>query len=133
MKQLTLYRADQETQYRYIGFAAFRELADMLEGYPFEDDVLEKAAIHKENFLDYGNANDTTSIPSINATLRVSPDAEKESDGDTLKITFEDFNIVDGRSKLAALTLLDAEWLDNNYVKINLFILDKESMDRLYA
>ena len=133
MKQLTLYRADQETQYRYIGFAGFGELVEMMEGYPFEEEVLDKAAIHKDNFLEYGNANETTSIPSINATLRVSPEAEREQDGEVLKITFDDFDIVDGRSKLAALTLLDPQWLDNNYVKVNLFILDKESMDRLYA
>ena len=133
MKQLTLLRADQETNYRYSGFAEFKDITAMLEGYEFDEDVLAKAEIHKQNFIEYGESTESLTVPSVSATLRVSPTAEIEEEGEKLHFRFDDLDIVDGRSKLAAVTMMDQEWLENNYVKVSLFVLDKESMDKLYS
>lgn len=126
MKQLTLLNANQETEYRYVGYVTFEDVMRMLEGYRFDQDVLDKAQIHKENYIRYGSEN-----APVSAVIRVSASAKVEKSDETVKVMFEDFDIRDGRSKLAAVTMLDPENVQGSYVKVNLFVLDAESMNKI--
>ena len=132
MKQLMIQQAEQATAYRYQGLVGFKEIAEMMKDYPFDPEVIDKAEIHKENFMQYGNSTDSLMVPPVSITLRVDPDAEIEKSDEEIKFNFENFDIVDGRSKVAAITLLDEKWLESNSAKIELYVLDKAKMDQLF-
>ena len=44
---------------------------------------------------------------------------------------FDEFEIRDGRSKCAAVSMLEPEYLEDNWVKVQVFVLDQEKMNRL--
>lgn len=126
MKNLVLHDVSQDSAYRYTGITTFENLAEMTRDYPFEEDVMEKAAIHKQTMMSQQNG-----ISSFVLTLRISPNAEILEDGESLHFTFDEFEIRDGRSKCAAVSMLDPEYLEDNWVRVQVFVLDQEKMNRL--
>ena len=126
MKNLVLHDVSQDSAYRYTGITTFENLAEVTRDYPFEEDVMEKAAIHKQTMMSQQNG-----ISSFSVTLRISPDAEILEDGESLHFTFDEFEIRDGRSKCAAVSMLDPEYLEDNWVRVQVFVLDQEKMNRL--
>ena len=126
MKNLVLHDVSQDSAYRYTGITTFENLAEVTGDYPFEEDVIEKAAIHKQTMMSQQNG-----ISSFSVTLRISPDAEILEDGESLHFTFDEFEIRDGRSKCAAVSMLDPEYLEDNWVRVQVFVLDQEKMNRL--
>ena len=126
MKNLVLHDVSQDSAYRYTGITTFENLAEVTGDYPFEEDVMEKAAIHKQTMMSQQNG-----ISSFSVTLRISPDAEILEDGESLHFTFDEFEIRDGRSKCAAVSMLDPEYLEDNWVRVQVFVLDQERMNRL--
>lgn len=126
MKNLVLHDVSQDSAYRYTGITTFENLAEVTGDYSFEEDVMEKAAIHKQTMMSQQNG-----ISSFSVTLRISPDAEILEDGESLHFTFDEFEIRDGRSKCAAVSMLDPEYLEDNWVKVQVFVLDQEKMNRL--
>ncbi len=126
MKNLVLHDVSQDSAYRYTGITTFENLAEVTRDYPFEEDVMEKAAIHKQTMMSQQNG-----ISSFVLTLRISPNAEILEDGESLHFTFDEFEIRDGRSKCAAVSMLDPEYLEDNWVRVQVFVLDQEKMNRL--
>lgn len=126
MKNLVLHDVSQDSAYRYTGITTFENLAEVTGDYPFEEDVMEKAAIHKQTMMSQQNG-----ISSFALTLRISPNAEILEDGESLHFTFDEFEIRDGRSKCAAVSMLDPEYLEDNWVRVQVFVLDQEKMNRL--
>ena len=126
MKNLVLHDVSQDSAYRYTGITTFENLAEVTGDYPFEEDVMEKAAIHKQTMMSQQNG-----ISSFALTLRISPNAEILEDGESLHFTFDKFEIRDGRSKCAAVSMLDPEYLEDNWVKVQVFVLDEEKMNKL--
>lgn len=129
MKQLKLYHTVQESAYRYQGFTTFQELAGVVRDYPFDEEVMEKARIHKINMQQ--QAVDGYSVPSFSVTLRLAEDSNVRLEEEEASFHFNEFEIRDGRSKMAALTLLEAENLEQNTVQVHIFILSAENMDLL--
>lgn len=126
MKNLVLHDVSQDSAYRYTGITTFENLAEVTGDYPFEEDVMEKAAIHKQTMMSQQNG-----ISSFALTLRISPNAEILEDRESLHFTFDEFEIRDGRSKCAAVSMLDPEYLEDNWVRVQVFVLDQEKMNRL--
>lgn len=126
MKNLVLHDVSQDSAYRYTGITTFENLAEVTGDYSFEEDVMEKAAIHKQTMMSQQNG-----ISSFVLTLRISPNAEILEDGESLHFTFDEFEIRDGRSKCAAVSMLDPEYLEDNWVRVQVFVLDQEKMNRL--
>lgn len=126
MKNLVLHDVSQDSAYRYTGITTFENLAEVTGDYSFEEDVMEKAAIHKQTMMSQQNG-----ISSFTLTLRISPNAEILEDGESLHFTFDEFEIRDGRSKCAAVSMLDPEYLEDNWVRVQVFVLDQEKMNRL--
>lgn len=126
MKNLVLHDVSQDSAYRYTGITTFENLAEVTGDYSFEEDVMEKAAIHKQTMMSQQNG-----ISSFTLTLRISPNAEILEDGESLNFTFDEFEIRDGRSKCAAVSMLDPEYLEDNWVRVQVFVLDQEKMNRL--
>lgn len=126
MKNLVLHDVSQDSAYRYTGITTFENLAEVTGDYPFEEDVMEKAAIHKQTMMSQQNG-----ISSFGVTLRISPNAEILEDGESLHFMFDEFEIRDGRSKCAAVSMLEPEYLEDNWVKVQVFVLDQEKMNRL--
>lgn len=120
MKQLKLFEVQQECAYQYKGITSFLNLLEVIGDYPFDEEVMEKAEIQKENM---GSP--------FTATLRISPNAEvMEIEGETV-FSFENYEICDGRSKCAAIGLLEPEDLEDSLVKLHIFVLEKEKMELL--
>ena len=117
MKNLVLHDVSQDSAYRYTGITTFENLAEVTGDYPFEEDVMEKAAIHKQTMMSQQNG-----ISSFVLTLE---------DGESLHFTFDEFEIRDGRSKCAVVSMLDPEYLEDNWVRVQVFVLDQEKMNRL--
>lgn len=126
MKNLVLHDVSQDSAYRYTGITTFENLAEVTGDYSFEEDVMEKAAIHKQTMMSQQNG-----ISSFALILRISPNAEILEDGESLHFTFDEFEIRDGRSKCAAVSMLDPEYLEDNWVRVQVFVLDQEKMNRL--
>ena len=126
MKNLVLHDVSQDSAYRYTGITTFENLAEVTGDYSFEEDVIEKAAIHKQTMMSQQNG-----ISSFALILRISPNAEILEDGESLHFTFDEFEIRDGRSKCAAVSMLDPEYLEDNWVRVQVFVLDQEKMNRL--
>ena len=126
MKNLVLHDVSQDSAYRYTGITTFENLVEVTGDYPFEEDVIEKAAIHKQTMMSQQNG-----ISSFALILRISPNAEILEDGKSLHFTFDEFEIRDGRSKCAAVSMLDPEYLEDNWVRVQVFVLDQEKMNRL--
>ena len=126
MKNLVLHDVSQDSAYRYTGITTFENLAEVTGDYSFEEDVMEKAAIHKQTMMSQQNG-----ISSFVLTLRISPNAEILEDGESLHFTFDEFEIRDGRSKCAAVSMLEPEYLEDNWVRVQVFVLDQEKMNRL--
>lgn len=120
MKQLKMFEVQQESAYRYTGITSFMNLLEVTGDYPFDEEVMEKAEIQKENM----------SSP-FSVTLRINPDAVITENEEGIVFSFEDYDVRDGRSKCAAIRLLDPECLEDNIVKLHIFALDKEKMDLL--
>ena len=126
MKNLVLHDVSQDSAYRYTGITTFENLAEVTGDYPFEEDVMEKAAIHKQTMMSQQNG-----ISSFALILRISPNAEILEDGESLHFAFDEFEIRDGRSKCAAVSMLEPEYLEDNWVRVQVFVLDQEKMNRL--
>lgn len=120
MKELKVFEIQQESAYRYTCITSFENLLELTGDYPFDEEVMEKAEFHKANM----------SAP-FSVTLRISPDAAVKEYEEGVVFTFEDYDIRDGRSKCAALRLLEPECLEDNVVKLDVFMLEKEKMDLL--
>ena len=126
MRNLVLHDVSQDSAYRYTGITTFENLAEVTGDYSFEEDVMEKAAIHKQTMMSQQNG-----ISSFALILRISPNAEILEDGESLHFTFDEFEIRDGRSKCAAVSMLEPEYLEDNWVRVQVFVLDQEKMNRL--
>ena len=121
MRNLVLYDVSQDSAYHYTGITTFENLAEITGDYPFEEEVMEKAMIHKQTMMSHPNG-----ISSFAVTLRISPDASILEEGESLH-----FSLRDGKSKCAAVSMLEPEYLENNWVKVQVFVLDEEKMDQL--
>lgn len=120
MKELKVFEIQQESTCHYTGITSFENLLEVAGDYPFDAEVMEKAEIHKNSM----------SAPFA-VTLRLEPEVTvKEYEGETV-FSFEDYDIRDGRSKCAAIGLLEPECLEDNIVKLHIFVLEKEKMDLL--
>lgn len=126
MRNLVLYDVSQDSSYRYTGIITFENLAEITGNYPFEEEVMEKAMIHKKTMMSHQNG-----IPSFAVTLRISPDASILEEGESLYFSFDEFEIRDGKSKCAAVSMLEPECLEDNWVKVQVFVLDEEKMNQL--
>lgn len=120
MKQLKLFEVQQECDYHYIGITSFADLVEIVREYPFDEEVMEKAKIQKANM----------GTP-FSATLRINPTAVITEGEEKTEFSFEDYEICDGRSKCAAIGLLEPEELEGSFVKLHVFVLEKEKMDLL--
>lgn len=131
MRELKVFEISQASAYRYTGITTFENLAEVTGDYPYSEEVLEKAEIQKENMVSQGVASGGYDIPAFSVTLRISPDAAITEEEDGLLFRFEDYDIRDGRSKCAAVGMLEPEWLGDNCVKVDLFVLSEEKMGAL--
>lgn len=120
MNELKVFEMQQESAYRYTCITSYENLLELTGDYPFEEEVLEKAEFHKAHM----------NTP-FSVTLRLSPDAARKESDEGIVLTFADYDIRDGRSKCAALRLLEPEGLEDCVVKLDIFLLEKEKMDLL--
>lgn len=120
MKQLKLYEVQQQCSYHYTGITTFENLSELVREYSFEQEIMEKAEIQKGNM----------DVP-FSATIRFSPNTVITEKGEEVVFSFDDYEICDGRSKCAAVGLLEQEGLKEHFVKLHIFVLDKEKMDLL--
>lgn len=89
--KLRLQQAIQENEYYFRGFVRMADLAELFREYPFEEETLEKAAIHRRS-MEHG-------ISSFTVTLRAMPDTGRTTEGEDL--FFEDamWEIRDGKAE----------------------------------
>ena len=71
--KLRLQQAIQENEYYFRGFVRMADLAELFREYPFEEETLEKAAIHRRS-MERG-------ISSFTVTLRAMPDTGRTTEG----------------------------------------------------
>lgn len=131
MRELKVFEINQASAYRYTGITTFENLAEVTGDYPYSEEVREKAEIQKENMVSRGIAAGSYDVPAFSVTLRISPDAVVAEEEDGLRFRFEDYDIRDGRSKCAAVSMLEPEWLEDNCVKVDIFVLSEEKMGAL--
>ena len=119
--KLRLQQAIQE--YYFRGFVRMADLAELFREYPFEEETLEKAAIHRRS-MEHG-------ISSFTVTLRAMPDTGRTTEGEDL--FFEDamWEIRDGKSRVAALSRMTEEELDGHEAEVKIFLLTKEKMENM--
>ena len=55
MRNLVLYDVSQDSAYHYTGITTFENLAEITGDYPFEEEVMEKAMIHKQTMMSHPN------------------------------------------------------------------------------
>lgn len=120
MKELKVFQTQQECAYHYTGIVSFANLLEVTGDYPYDEEVMEKAELQKESLH-----------APFWATLRISPDAVITELEDETVFAFEEYEIRDGRSKCAALGLLDAKNREDGFVKLHIFALEKEKMELL--
>lgn len=121
--RLRLQKARQAGEYYYTGYVSLPELADSIEGYIFEPEVLEKAKIHKKN-MEMG-------IPAFAVTFRMEPASAIEEEGDALLFESSDYEIRDGKSRAAAVLFLDRDQTEGYGAAVKVFLVSKEKMDKL--
>ena len=84
-----------ENDYYFHGFLDLRELADAFADYPFDSEALEKARIHRNDM--------ERSMPVLSVSIRMNPDTKLSWEGEDLLCEGADWEIRDGKSRVAAL------------------------------
>ena len=119
--KLRLQQAIQENEYYFRGFVRMADLAELFREYPFEEETLEKAAIHRRS-MERG-------ISSFTVTLRAMPDTGRTTEGEDLFFADAMWEIRDGKSRVAALSRMTEEELDGHEAEVKIFLLTKEKME----
>ena len=94
--ELRLQVAVQENEYYFRGFVSMADLAVLFAEYPFEEDTLEKAAIHRRS-MERG-------VTPFSVTLRAMPDTGWTAEGEDLVFNDTRWEIRDGKSRVAAVS-----------------------------
>lgn len=121
--KLRLQQAIQENEYYFRGFVRMADLAELFREYPFEEETLEKAAIHRRS-MEHG-------ISSFTVTLRAMPDTAGRQRGKTCFLKMPCGSIRDGKSRVAALSRMTEEELDGHEAEVKIFLLTKEKMENM--
>lgn len=121
--QLKLYHPTQENAYYFKGYATLCDLAECFRDYPFSEETLEKAAIHKRS-LSHG-------LSSFSVTLRMDPDSTLPSLEEETIFSSPTCQICNGASKIAAICQMDAETLSDFAATVNLFFVTEEKMNQI--
>lgn len=121
--QLKLKNTVQKSEYHYAGFVELKDLADVFRDYPFEKEVLEKARIHKANM--------ENGIPLFRTVIRTAPGTTCALQGEEIVFELEEYELRDGKSRVAAICLLDQETLEDGEAEADIFLVTPEKMDRL--
>ena len=130
MRNLVLYDVSQDSAYHYTGITTFENLAEITGDYPFEEEVMEKAMIHKQTMMSHPNGISSFAVTSAHAKSMGGSQVFLE-EGESLHFSFDELEIRDGKSKCAAVSMLEPEYLEDNWVKVQVFVLDEEKMNRL--
>ena len=121
--RLRLQQAVQENDYYFRGFVTMTDLAELFRAYPFREETLEKAAIHRRN-MEQG-------ISPFSVTLRAAPDTERDAEGDDLIFQDAQWEIRDGKSRVAAVTEMTEEELADCEAEVKIFLLTEEKMEKM--
>lgn len=121
--KLRLKHAMQENDYYFHGFLDLRELADAFADYPFDSEALEKARIHRNDM--------ERSMPVLSVSIRMNPDTKLSWEGEDLLCEGADWEIRDGKSRVAALRGLDSYLLEGGFARARIFRTTKEHLARL--
>lgn len=130
MKTLHVLNPVQESTIHYTGLIDFMEIKKAFTISIFTEDVIEKSLIHKANMVQA--CEEGRPIVPFIMTLRIdSKECIISKVGDRVIINFEEYEIRDGKSKIAALLQLEPELLENNQLVAHIFVVEKDKMDRL--
>ncbi|HIQ97780.1 MAG TPA: hypothetical protein IAB26_14625 [Candidatus Limivivens merdigallinarum] len=119
---LHLKEGIQIGSFHFVGMVELKELAQLLEEYPFEEEVLEKAAVHRRSM--------ESGIAPFQVTLRLEPGSFALLGEEEIVFEFGGLELRDGKSKAAALLGLSADRLEGS-VKAHIFLTTREQMDKL--
>lgn len=119
---LHLQAGTQIGSFHFVGMLKLQELSLLLKDYPFGEEVLEKAAIHRRN-MEQG-------ITPFEVTLRLDPDTVIEAGEDEIRFETGELELRDGKSKAAAVLSLEKK-KRTGAVKAHIFLTTKEQMDKL--
>lgn len=121
--KLRLQEAVQENEYYFRGFVSMADLAVLFAEYPFEEDTLEKAAIHRRS-MERG-------VTPFSVTLRAMPDTGWTAEGEDLIFSDTRWEIRDGKSRVAAVSKMTEENLADHEAEVKIFLLTKEKMENM--
>lgn len=121
--KLELYQPVQENDYYFKGYVSLSQLLQLFSDYPFSEETLEKAAIHRRNMI-HG-------ISPFSAVLRIDPDSQMESSEDTISFTSDRIQICNGASKIAAICQLEVSQLDEGVIPVSIFLATEEKLKEL--
>ena len=121
--KLELYQPVQENDYYFKGYVSLAQLSQLFSDYPFSEETLEKATIHRRNMI-HG-------ISPFSAVLRIDPDSQMESFEDTILFTCDRIQIRNGASKIAAICQLEVSQLDEGVIPVSIFLATEEKLNEL--
>lgn len=121
--RLVLQEADRQSEYHYRGMIKLKDLADAFKDYHFSEEVLQKAEIQKTNIAERA--------VSFLVTVRLDPDSTVDEEGETVIFHSSSCDLRDGKSKAAAVCLMEQELIGDAAVPIEVFAVSKEKMDKL--
>lgn len=121
--KLRLKNAQQKSSSYYCGYVDLNALAEQLKDYPFEEETLEKARIHKRN-MEGG-------ISPFTVTLRLEPECRRwEEEGDLILESLES-QVWDGKSRAAAVCMLEGPLPKDAVTMVKVFLATEEKMKKL--
>lgn len=121
--RLRLTDAERRSDYYFTGYAALVDMAELFREYPFDGEVLEKAAVHQRNMEE--------GIPPFHVTMRAGDGCIAEESENEIIFEMEEYEIRDGKSRIAAVCRMDKEKLEEESVPVKLFLLTKERMEKM--
>ena len=121
--KLELYQPVQENDYYFKGYVSLAQLSQLFSDYPFSEETLEKATIHRRNMI-HG-------ISPFSAVLRIDPDSQMEPSEDTISFISDRIQIRNGASKIAAICQLEVSQLDESVIPVIIFLTTEEKLKEL--
>lgn len=119
--ELRVEQLARQSTCHYTGYVDFEQLAGMLKGYPFGQEVLDKAAMQKSHM----------NPAAVNLTIRMGPETEVRQEEGKGFFTCQELELRDGKSKGAAITLMEPKELAEKFARVHIFTVTQDKMARL--
>ena len=121
--KLQLQDAVRKNEYYFTGYTDMSEIADLFREYPFEEETLERAAIHRKNM--------ENGIRPFSLLLRGMPDTKFEIDQSNVFFDDVSWEIRDGKSRVAAIKDIEKDFLTGYEIEVTVILATPEKMNAI--